>query len=57
MLVPRAIREILSGKVAIKEVEKLPMIVKVATPAPAAPTTPTITLNVDADEKETAKAE
>jgi DNA-directed RNA polymerase subunit K/omega len=51
-LVPRAVREILTGKVTIKEIEKLPMIVKVA-PPPAAEgqSAPTITLNPDADEK------
>lgn len=48
-LVPRALREILQGKIAIKDIEELPMIVKVATPPPPPP--PTITLNVAADEK------
>jgi DNA-directed RNA polymerase subunit K/omega len=53
-LVGRAIREILTGKVSIKEVEKLPMIAKVAPPPP--PPTPTITLNVsDTDSAESAK--
>ena len=31
-LVPRALREILTGKVSVKEVEKLPMVVKLAPP-------------------------
>lgn len=43
LLVPRAMREILTGKMSIKEVEKLPMIAKVVTPPPA-PAAPTITL-------------
>lgn len=44
-LVPRAVREILGGKVTLKDIEKLPMLAKVA-PAPApAPAAPTITLN------------
>ena len=54
-LVPRAVREILTGKVSIKEIEKLPMIVKLAPPpAPAgeAPSTPTITLNTDEKSKD-----
>lgn len=42
-LVPRAVREILGGKVTLKDIEKLPMLAKVA-PAPA-PAAPTITLN------------
>jgi DNA-directed RNA polymerase subunit K/omega len=53
-LMERALREILSGKVTIKEIEKLPMIVKVAAPAPqpeAAPA-PTITLSPEGKEKE-----
>ena len=52
-LVPRAVREILTGKVTIKEIEKLPMIVKVAAP-PAAEvqSAPTITLNPDAEQEE-----
>lgn len=46
-LVPRAIREILGGKVSIKEVEKLPFLVRVPTPAPApVPAAPTLSLNV-----------
>ncbi len=49
----RAMREILTGKVTIKEIEKLPMIVKVAPPPP--PSTPTITLNVAEAETEPAK--
>ena len=54
-LVPRAIREILTGKVHIKDIEVLPMMARVQAPAPA-PTVPTLTLNV-APEEETAKGE
>lgn len=43
LLVPRALRDIIEGKMTIKEIEKLPMIVKVA-PAPQ-PAAPTITLS------------
>ena len=50
-LIPRAVREILTGKVSIKEIEKLPMLARVAQP-PAAPAQPTLTLNVAADETE-----
>lgn len=48
-LVPRAVREILTGKVTIKEIEKLPMIVKLAPPPAAAAEAsgPTITLNTE----------
>lgn len=50
-LIPRALREILTGKTAIKDIEKLPPIVKMAPPpAPAAPSTPTLTLNLTASE-------
>ena len=53
-LLPRAIREIVTGKVSIKDVEKLPMAIKIATPPPPAPQVshPTITLNVSADDEE-----
>ena len=44
VLVQRAIREILTGKVSIDEIGKLPVIVKVA--PPPAPAAPTLTLNV-----------
>ncbi|MCG3205277.1 MAG: hypothetical protein KCHDKBKB_01996 [Elusimicrobia bacterium] len=44
LIIPRAMREILTGKVSIKEVEKLPMLAQVP-PPPAAPSQPTITLN------------
>lgn len=47
-LVPRSLREILQGKVTLKEIEKLPMAVKVAPPPP--PPQPTITLNVAPEE-------
>jgi DNA-directed RNA polymerase subunit K/omega len=45
LLVPRALREILTGKVSYKEIEKLSVVIKVA--PPPQPTTPTIKLNVD----------
>lgn len=44
VLVARAMREILIGKVSIKEIEKLPMLAKLPLP-PQAPAQPTITLN------------
>ena len=44
VLVQRAIREILTGKVDIEEIGKLPVIVRVAPPPP--PSVPTLTLNV-----------
>jgi DNA-directed RNA polymerase subunit K/omega len=44
VLVQRAIREILTGKVEIEDIGKLPVIVRVAAPPPAP--TPTLTLNV-----------
>ena len=54
-LIPRSMREILGGKVSLKEIEKLPMVVKIATPPPS---TPTLTLNVPAKEEgESTKAE
>ncbi|MCB4756831.1 MAG: hypothetical protein LHV69_07365 [Elusimicrobia bacterium] len=49
LLVPRAMREILSGKVSLKDVEKLPMMIKMA--PPPAPAAPTLTLNVPAGGK------
>ena len=54
VLLPRALREILTGKMSIKEIEKLPMLAKVAPPPP--PAQPTITLNVsDTEPAEAAK--
>ena len=46
-LIPRALREILSGKVTIADVEKLPMAIKIAPPPPPtlSGSAPTITLN------------
>lgn len=44
-LVSRAIREILGGKVSIKDVEKLPFLTRTPAPAPA-PAAPTLSLNV-----------
>lgn len=49
ILVPRAMRELLTGKVTIKEIEKLPMLAQVAPPPPA-PSQPTIILNPLPDE-------
>ena len=54
LLIPRAMREILTGKMSIKEVEKLPMISK-STPANQPQPQPTITLNPAPEE--TGKAE
>lgn len=55
-LVARALREILSGKISIKEIENLPMISRASAPVvaaqPVAAPHPTITLNVT-PEKET----
>ncbi len=48
-LVPRALREILQGKIEIEDIEKLPMLARVSTPAPVPQ--PTITLNVAPEEK------
>ncbi len=46
LLVPRALREIVTGKVSIKEIEKLPYLTRpVSTPAPQN-VPPTLTLNV-----------
>ncbi len=57
-LVPRAVREILTGKVTIKEIEKLPMIVKVAAPpAPEAAAAPTLTLNTEEKPEKAEKKE
>jgi DNA-directed RNA polymerase subunit K/omega len=50
-LVTRSLREILTGKISIKDIEQLPVIVKspppAPAPAPAAPAHPTITLNLN----------
>jgi DNA-directed RNA polymerase subunit K/omega len=48
-LIPRALREILTGKTNIEEIEKLPPIVKVVAPPPP-PAPPTLTLNVAPDD-------
>ncbi len=50
-LVPRALREILTGKVTMAAIEKLPMIIHVAPPPPP-PTGPTLTLNIPDADKE-----
>ncbi len=55
VILQRALRELLTGQVSIKDIEKLPMIAKIVAPPP--PSIPTITLNpsaVEADEKEEA---
>ena len=49
LLIPRALREILTNKVTIKDIEKLPVHVKLTpppppTPAPAAPAAPQQTI-------------
>ena len=54
-LIPRAIREILTNKVSLKDIEGLPMIVKIAPPPP--PPQPTITLNPLPEEKGEEKTE
>jgi len=56
LLIPRALREILTQKVSLKEIEKLPMVVRAAPapppppPAPTAPSTPTIKFKVQPEE-------
>ncbi len=45
VLVQRAIREILTGKIDIEDIGKLPVIVRTPAPPPA-PIAPTLTLNV-----------
>ena len=54
-LLPRALREILTGKVPITEVEKLPMMAKIVAPAP--PPIPTITMATNTDEAKKMEAE
>lgn len=56
ILVLRSLREILTGKVSIAQVEKLPPIVKVVAPPQAqVPAAPTITLNVEDEEEKKGK--
>lgn len=56
LLVPRAMRELLTGKVSIKEIEKLPMLAQVpVAPPPAPPAAPTITLKPSEGEEEETK--
>lgn len=50
LLVPRALREILTGKVSIKDVEKLPVISRAPQPV-VVPSVPTITLNLQPEDK------
>ena len=45
VLVQRALREILTGKVEIEDIGKLPVLVRVPAPPPP-PAAPTLTLNV-----------
>ncbi len=54
-LIPRALKDILTGKITIKEIEKLPILARVSAPAPAMPVQPTITLNVAPEDKEEEK--
>lgn len=54
LLMPRAMRDVLTGKVTIKEIEKLPIWAKPAA-APPPPSMPTITLNPSPEDN--AKAE
>ncbi len=59
-LIPRALKDILLGRVTIKDIEKLPIIVRVsaaaqAAAAAAAPAQPTLTLNVAPEDKLDAK--
>lgn len=56
LLIPRAMRDVLTGKVTIKEIEKLPFIFRVPSPVPA-PSAPTLTLNVRASESDEPKKE
>ena len=53
VLVLRSLREILTGKVSIKEVEKLPILAKPVAPAPQA--APTLTLNLAPDAEESSE--
>jgi DNA-directed RNA polymerase subunit K/omega len=46
VLVQRAIREILTGKVDIEDIGKLPVLARVAPPPPPAPVAPKLTLTV-----------
>jgi len=53
LLIPRAMRELLTGKVTVKEIEKLPMLAQVPiAPPPVAPSAPTITLKPSEEESE-----
>ena len=59
-LVPRALREILTGKVSMRDIEKLPVLTKVVVPVVAAPIAaphPTITLKKSKDDEEEADEE
>ena len=58
LLIPRAMRELLTGKVSIKEIEKLPMLAQVPVAPPAAvPSTPTITLKPSEGESDSKSEE
>ncbi len=57
LLIPRAMRELLTGKVTIKEIEKLPMLAQVPMPPPPpVPAPPTITLKPDEGEEDEPKS-
>lgn len=47
-LVPRALRELLTGKVTLKQVEALPVKIKMAPAPPPAPAPTALNLNVEA---------
>lgn len=56
LLIQRALREILTGKISIEEIEKLPMTVKI-TPAPIPTPNATISLNPSPPEEGEKKEE
>lgn len=47
VLLTRSLREILGGKVSIKDVEKLPFLARTPSTPAAAPAAPTLSLNVN----------
>ena len=52
ILIPRALREILTGKVTIEDVEKLPMAIKITPPPPPTitPASPALKMTPPAEE-------
>jgi len=55
-LIPRAMKEILTGKTTIGQVEKLPLVIKVAPqPAPTVQPQPTISLSIEKKDGEEKK--